>query len=381
MPTVAQLHLYKSMLRSKPMSTAPAFPSYIIAKIEAASRPQDVASCNVQARLFNSHAVKTAVAEIMSGVGLLLGIPDGTLLGKKGRLRASGIGGGGDSTKNGSTGAREVTEDCILREQNMAQITTLPAPRSTDQKENVPSSDEETDNYEAFASRLGNSSDDESTEAREAQNILKEGLTADHELSQTTSCSSSRSPDPLISARLNSNKQHIPTKVPKSTTFLPSLTLGGYISDSNSDHSQTSKIGRMAPESRKNRRGQQARRQIWEKKYGQNAKHLQRQTRSQDRDQGWDPKAGARPADVRGNGGSGSGSGRGRGRDRGPTRSGKAGPLSSGANADPVKPRAMKGESREKQAEGPLHPSWEAAKKAKEATKSVVFQGKKMVFD
>jgi hypothetical protein len=28
-----------------------------------------------------------------------------------------------------------------------------------------------------------------------------------------------------------------------------------------------------------------------------------------------------------------------------------------------------------------LHPSWEAAKKAKEAMKSVSFQGKKLVFD
>lgn len=375
------------MLRSKQMSNAPAFPSYIVAKIEAASRSQDIASCNVQARLFNSQAVKTAVAEIMSGVGLLLGIPNGALLGKKARLRASDIGGRGDSTKNDSTGAREVAEDCIVRERNMPQITTLPETHATDQKENVPLSDEEiVDNYEAFASRLGNSSDDESTEEREAQNILTEGLTADHELSRTTSFSSSSSPNPLISARLNSNKQHISTKVPKSTTFIPSLTLGGYISDSHSDHSQTSKIGSIAPEARKNRRGQQARRQIWEKKYGQNAKHLQRQARSQDRDHGWDLKAGARPADVRGKGGSwrGSGrergSGRGRGRDRGPTRSGKAGPLSSGANADPVEPRAMKGERKEKQAEGPLHPSWEAAKKAKEATKKAVFQGKKLVF-
>ena len=396
MPSVAQLHLYKSMLRSKQMSTAPAFPSYITAKIEAAPRSQDIASCNVQARLFNSQAVKTAVAEIMSGVGLLLGIPNGALLGKKARLRASDIGGRGDLTKSDSTGAREVNEDCIVRERNMPQITTLPETHATDQKENVLLSDEEiVDNYEAFASRLGNSSDDESTEEREAQNILTEGLTADHELSRTSSFSSSSSlPNPLISARLNSNKQHISTKVPKSTTFIPSLTLGGYISDSHSDHSQTSRIGSMAPEPRKNRRGQQARRQIWEKKYGQNAKHLQRQARNPDRDHGWDPKAGARPADVRGKGGSwrgseskrGRGSERGRGResgrgrDRGPTRSGKAGPLSSGANADPVEPRPTKGERKEKKAEGPLHPSWEAAKKAKEATKKTVFQGKKLVF-
>lgn len=50
----------------------------------------------------------------------------------------------------------------------------------------------------------------------------------------------------------------------------------------------------------------------------------------------------------------------------------------SGANSDPVRPRT---EKKPKATDGPLHPSWEAAKKAKEQKKSVVFEGKKTVFD
>lgn len=360
------------MLKSKPMSTAPAFPSYICAKIEVASRPQDAASCNVQARLFNTNAVKTTMAEVMSGVGSMLGIPDGTVSRKKGRLRASDIAGGVGLTKNGGTAAREIREGCTIREQKMPQITKLLAPHVTDQVEHA-ISDEGSDEYDVYASRLGSFSDDVWGGESRVQKSLKEGLMVGHKLSRTTSFSSSSSTTPSISARPNSDRPHIPTAVPKSTTFLPSLTLGGYISDSNSDHSSASKTRLRAPEPRKNRRGQQARRQIWEKKFGQNAKHLQRQARSQDRDRGWDPRAGARPADDRSRGK--------RERGQGPIRKGRAGPLSSGANADPIKARPTKGESKEQQAERPLHPSWEAAKRAKEATKGVAFQGKKLVFD
>ncbi|KAK1251739.1 hypothetical protein MKX07_007218 [Trichoderma sp. CBMAI-0711] len=156
---------------------------------------------------------------------------------------------------------------------------------------------------------------------------------------------------------------------PGDSTFLPTL-MGGYISGSES----ASDI--EAP--RKKRRGQRARQAIWEKKYGANARHLQKAAAKGGRDAGWDLKRGAvgpedqgrgkwrkggrlpgRPAGAAG----GRGYSQGRGNDREQDRPAPV--------AKPTK----------KDNEGPLHPSWEARKKAKEAQKNVAFAGQKVVFD
>jgi hypothetical protein len=361
------------MLRSKPIITSAAFPSYITTKVEATTLPQDTASRNVQARLFNNNAVKTKLTDIMTGIGSLLGVSDGTSFRKKGRLRASTLAGGGDSAQDSSKNERGTVKGLLLKDRNNSKI--LLTPQAAHQAENADISNEESDDYDAFASRVGISLGSESTEStneNKTQRRLTHELAIEHARSRTSSCSSSWSPAPSTPASPKPNRPNLMT-APKSTTFLPSLALGGYISGSDSDHSSSSQLGFGTAEPRKNRRGQQARRQIWEKKFGRKAKHLQGQAQSQDRDQGWDPRAGARSADFRGKDG--------RRRGRGPVQRGRVGPLSSGANADPIKARAPKGENKENQAGGPLHPSWEAAKRAKEAKKSVTFQGKKLVFD
>ncbi|KAF2965333.1 hypothetical protein GQX73_g8215 [Xylaria multiplex] len=69
------------------------------------------------------------------------------------------------------------------------------------------------------------------------------------------------------------------------SAFLPSL-MGGYVSGSES----ASDVD-VAPPTRKNRRGQRARQAIWEKKYGEKAKHHQKE--KDPRDSGWDMKRGA----------------------------------------------------------------------------------------
>lgn len=368
LPSVAQLHLYKSMLKTKRMSAAPTFPSYILAKIEASPQPPDIASCNVQARLFNTNAVKTSMTEVMNSVGLLLGVPSGTVSRKKGRLRASDIGRVGDLAKSGDVIAEGIEESNIQQEQNTPQIKNISTPHNVNRLKTA-HSDEGSDDYDAYASQLGSSSDEVSTEVDQGQKNLKDRLMVNHRSSRTASFSSSFSTSPSIPAYPNPERSQIPTTKPQSTAFLPSITLGGYISDSDSEYSSAAE----ALEPRKNRRGQRARRQIWEKKFGRNAKHLQSQARSQNRDLDWDPRAGARSTEDRYKGKSEKGHRQ--------IRRGRAGPLSSGANADPVKARASKAESKGKQAAGPLHPSWEAAKRAKEATKSVAFQGKKLVFD
>lgn len=160
----------------------------------------------------------------------------------------------------------------------------------------------------------------------------------------------SRSPSPKRTKRKRATEDTGPTT---GSTFLPSL-MGGYISGSES----ASDLDIAPP--RKNRRGQRARQAIWEKKFKAEAKHLQKPAR----DQGWDPKRGA----VEGA--------------RTPWKKGIANPFSKTAGnggqeaSAPAPPKPRKTDNT-----GPLHPSWEAKKKAEEKEQNVKFQGTKIKFD
>lgn len=144
---------------------------------------------------------------------------------------------------------------------------------------------------------------------------------------------------------------------------LPSL-MGGYISGSESDASDID----VAPAVRKNRRGQRARQAIWEKKFKEKAKHLGQERPG--RDSGWDLKRGAVD-----------------GTERTPWKKGIKTPFGRKpdgqsneqeyAAPEPRRPRPPT----KKDDEGPLHPSWEARKKAKEAQETAAYQGKKITFD
>ncbi|UKZ49954.1 hypothetical protein TrVGV298_004209 [Trichoderma virens] len=148
------------------------------------------------------------------------------------------------------------------------------------------------------------------------------------------------------------------------STFLLTL-MGGYISGSES----ASDI--EAPP--KKRRGQRARQAIWEKKYGANAKHLQKAATKGGRDAGWDMKRGAVGPEDQGRGKPWKRGSRPTGGDSRGYSQGRGGHAPE-QNRPPPKPT-------KKDNEGPLHPSWEARKKAKEAQKSVAFTGQKVVFD
>ena len=170
--------------------------------------------------------------------------------------------------------------------------------------------------------------------------------------------SRSPSPPPTKKAkdRHKERKDPEPTRAGE-TTFLPSL-MGGYISGSESEASDIE----VAPP--KKRRGQRARQAIWEKKFGEKAKHLQQQTKGKGngREAGWDMRRGAVDGD-----------------ERTPWKKGVKTPF-SGGNGEPVEEkRAPKPTKRDD--EGKLHGSWEAAKKAKESQKAAVFAGSKVTFD
>ncbi|KAK3401904.1 Bud-site selection protein [Sordaria brevicollis] len=182
------------------------------------------------------------------------------------------------------------------------------------------------------------------------------------------------------------------------STFLPTL-MGGYISGSES----ASDVD-VAP-ARKNRRGQRARQAIWEKKFKEEAKHLKKMQNA--RDAGWDMKRGAVESDGKpwkkgslldiknkGKGGDekgddkeggGAPAARGGDRGRGGGRGGRGGFGAGGRGGRDAAPATAAPAARapkKRDDSGPLHPSWEAKKKAKEKEKlSAPFQGKKITFD
>lgn len=140
-------------------------------------------------------------------------------------------------------------------------------------------------------------------------------------------------------------------KAPTSSAFIPSMSHATYIAGSDSEASDLS--ADFAP--RKNRRGQRARQKIAEAKFGAKAKHVEKHNQAQ-----WDAKRGAVSA-KRG-----------------------YGPTQSGENAIPL---GKKKEEKKRDDKGTLHPSWEAAKMAKEKKMIKIDLGKpqglgkKVVFD
>lgn len=366
------------MIKSKPILAAPALPSYVSAKVATAPKSQDTALYNIQARLFNSNPVKLAMSETMSSIRAALEIEDTASGGKKIRLRATG-------NKASTRQIVEAKAMATVKEHPPTKEQVLPA--SSDLEENYSEGEDsgkESFDMTAYDSRLADSSDNGSAPEHSPERPSAGIKWLNYEPSNELSPSPPPSESSESSRIIRSNQHKTASSTIKSTVFLPSLAMGGYISGSDSDATNSSTGQSIKP--RKNRRGQQERRQIWEKKFGKNANHLkksQKQT-NQNRDQGWDARKGARADDERGKRGNGRGGKRSTGDARkGSSRPSRGGPTSSGANSDPVQGRKMddKGQGKGKQADGPLHPSWEAAKKAKEAKKNVKFQGKKVTFD
>ena len=242
--------------------------------------------------------------------------------------------------------------------------------------------DEDNSNYEKYAARLACSSsngdsDDEALATISIDGHNQRNYDSTKELSLSPTPSNSSPPPSPPNQHTKSSKHVAPA--PKSTTFLPSLMMSGYYSGSEAESAAFDDNNDDATDikRRKNRMGQQARRQLWEKKFGHKANHV----KTQSRDQGWDARKGAQGGDDRGKRGRGRGRGRGGRYDRGSEQArSRDGNMSrgSGANSDPVRGRT---ETEAKAVEGPLHPSWVAAIKAKEQKKSVAFEGKKITFE
>ncbi|KAI1141678.1 Bud-site selection protein [Hypoxylon sp. FL0543] len=247
----------------------------------------------------------------------------------------------------------------------------------------VGSSSEEDDSDE------GDASEDELAADSKARSVRRAAAADDISISSAEESESDEEEDLEVSAGEHSTSASPPpskrTKTTKAgpvlagnSAFLPTL-MGGYISGSESEASDID----VGPP-RKNRRGQRARQAIWEKKYKDKAKHVQKQQqeKAKGRDQGWDMRRGAVGDEEEGS--------------NKPWKKGIRNPFDN-KHVHPERQRQMEGRSQEvdrrnqtvekpkpkvapkRDDTGPLHPSWAAAKKAKE--QKVEFQGRKVVFD
>ena len=301
--------------------------------------------------------------DVMSNVEAALGVKTGALVPKK-RLRASEYE-SRESISRQDQMAPSISEETLISEdEDGSEWTGFSSLDRRKEVHKMTNSDDGGVNYDLYNSRLAISSSDELEEdkIRTPSKIH----TYNHRRDLSLSPSSSDSPETPPLPSLTAKPGKVTSSRPKSTTFLPSLMMGGYWSGSESAPEDEAEDH----QTRKNRMGQQARRQLWEKRFGRNANHLKKENR----DQGWDPRKGAIGSNDRGDHGRSGGTGSNRSGFQG-NRSVGAG---SGANSDPVKARAGR---KAAPVEGALHPSWEAAKKAKEAKKIPAFQGKKVLFD
>jgi len=363
---VAETHLHKTLLKIKSIASAPAFPPRIAVSSQDGGHLGNTATVNVTARLYNSNPVKTAMPEILYRIRAVLGLDDTKPTSKTNIKEGSQVlGDGGSEVPREIRGVLDGKTRSDLERGASISLSPEWTGFSDDEQAAFDTDDVQEMDFLAYDARLAGSSDSDSeddiTSQTRSTNLrdIHNPHSVDLSKSRSSSISASSSSPPPAT-----RKSNVPPTTSNST-FIPSL-MGGYWSGSESAEDDET----IENNARKNRMGQQARRLLWEKKFGKKANHL----KHKERDEGWDLRKGAGGSHGRERGGRG----RGRGHDRGPGRNQglRNGGHDSGANSDPVVSR-VKG----KKEDGPLHPSWEAAKKAKEQKMNVAFQGKKVVFD
>jgi len=343
----AKNHLIKHLSRTKRIRESPPF-IHIYGENPPVASAQSGAEANILGRLFNSAPVKQSLNEIMQSIFGVLSIPQ------------TPSADGKQQTKTKAAGDPQVTTAQEDDEFNGFSATDSPEDIQDDPKRPLsnPHEDHETDLI--FKHRLASSDED----SDDNQDLC---IQHDYKL-RGVSISSVESEDDDVDLpeEQTYGKPRDATATTK-TAFLPSLSMGGYYSGSDSGGDDDfDRRSPPVPEVRKNRRGQRARQQLAEKKFGQNAKHLQKQKAANLRNSGWDAKRGA----VGPPGGTGQ-------RMR-QIRTSGSGVYSR--PADRVQAKEDKAKSRDDQ--GSIHPSWEAAKKRKLQNQGQVqFAGKKITFE
>ncbi|RDW85552.1 hypothetical protein BP5796_03877 [Coleophoma crateriformis] len=361
--------LHKTLLRSDAIAASDLLPPVVntVAPKPEGTEEQITALHNVVSGVYNMATVKDALTPIMNGLYIAFGIPapaPGSKSKSKAMVKVNGAKTnsitGNDSgqlaSMHGADDLEAPSEVIEESEWNGFESDNEGSEQDDEQAEGS-LDDDELARYDAL---LGASSDEESFD----ENLPRSTMSL-RDLSITPSPSASPEPEFEPQAKkAKAAKPRDPAQKAGGSTFLPTL-MGGYWSGSESEASDIEEIA--APPVRKNRKGQMARRAIAEKKFGTQANHVKKglglKGQTPRENVGWDAKRGAKESGDRGRGAGG--------RQRNFERA-------TGENAIAVKSRTF--DTKKRDDAGPLHASWQAAKKAKEAQKTATFQGKKVTF-
>ncbi|CAI7588033.1 unnamed protein product [Penicillium bialowiezense] len=356
---VSERYLFKQLVKTKRIAETRTFGEFSAVKKVSQEGPKSTAEANILARLFKSTPVQKEIPGIMAGIRKLLKIDEAPA----GKQNESG------KKEKASKKKSAKDEDDSESEAETTTKTRRGEQVSRSDDMEISGPDESGDEgLSQFDARLapGSDSDADSESGDEDEEDANE--ISDISRSPSPDFSGEDSPPPKKAKATKG------TAAPATnTTFLPSLMAGGYWSGS---EEATDEEADAQPK-RKNRMGQQARRALWEKKFGTGANHVKQEQKNEQmaakfgyggRDNGWDAKRGATEG-GRGRGGKRGGFGGGFGRSN---RDDNA-----GAQPGSQKPGKPSGPPKD---EGPLHPSWEAKRKAKEQAPAA-FSGKKVTFD
>jgi hypothetical protein len=315
----AKNHLVKSLLKAKRVRESPVF--IVVYGSEPRLDPVSTVEGIVLGRLFNSNPVKLAMGRIMSGLFETLNI--------------------GPSKKQKSN-SRAKTIESQRKEADSP-------PNDLDPMEITEDED-----------RVGEESFSKSDESAGGGSVASSaGDPGDSLIAASSEEERAAADETTFNSKQGSSKRTArPSNPIDSTAFLPSLSMGGYYSGSDSsDDDESKNIGGALPKDRKNRRGQRARQQLAEMKYGSKAKHLQKPSSGRNTD--WDRRKGAVGATDR----------------RADRKMVGSQPRHAGGPVKPPKPL-------KRDDTGPIHPSWEAAKQRKlQSAAPAAFSGKKITFD
>lgn len=357
---LADQHLRRTVGKVKSLREAEALQEYA-AGVEKGST--DAATLNVTARLYKVIAVKKAMDSAIEDLKTIVGAGNSMNGTKEGAKEGAKKESKPSKQQNQDVDMVDASDDEDKEDPFAAFNARIAAPSSGEEDSEESVSDDER------PPSIGDSeSEHDPEDDLEAQSDSEkgsfQGFSDEEEAAASVPSDSETDSDSesLAVPSTKSKSKSIKEEATTTSSFLPALSHAAYFSGSESEASDLD--ADVAP--RKNRRGQRARQKIAEAKFGAKAKHLEKLERKK----GWDPKRGAVSGDRQG-----------RGERRGPPRG--FGPQQSGGNAEPLGERGGGGSRRDDK--GTLHPSWQAAKAAKESKKLKIdlkgSQSKKVVFD
>ncbi|KAK5217338.1 hypothetical protein LTR72_009905 [Exophiala xenobiotica] len=353
----ARQYIIKQLVKTKRIKEHPAF-IQVYGPNPVLDPTKSTAEGNVIGRLFNSGPVKQVLPGIMKGIYASLDIsqagPDRIDI--KRAVTNKSTNSGDEEVFDGFSDAESNDGDAVDGELSDSEMDDLLDEYA---RGRLASSDDETDDDASGDLQLSDSG-----------SISEQG---NFTRPSREELSISPSPEPIERRARPSNSQNI-VKPLATTAFLPSLSLGGYYSGSDSENGDLNyQRGPPLRKERKNRRGQRARQKLAEMKFGKKANHLAQQTDDRgggSRQTGWDPKRGAVDENDRR-----------QHRFRDGKVSHNANGAATGENRVPLPNRVPLAKPKKRDDHGTLHPSWEAVKKRKEAQTQTIFTGKKVTFD